>query len=268
MKIRKVAILIGAMTICIVMAFLVFSPTQKAKADNVLDLTKPQFLLQMQANSTDSFIGDKLDEEAGISAYYKAPDAIDLDQVRSVFRTIELETANFIIGSVPVVNYTENFDTHVYVNTNGWILAYYLREDNVSKIVDIYNNIINTTKFTTVIATVASAAGAPFTDETYYDFRYPNATNMLLVYEDGTNGNDFTIQIPSTYGYFERGWALHDIDCWVAYFVLDDIYLLDAPYTNNCMYYGEITASQLLPDVTHTIRVETNGVLILIYRVP
>ena len=92
-----------------------------AKAGNVLDLRAPQFIAQAEPNSTDSFIGDKLDAEAGISAYYKAPDTIDLNQVAPVFRTIEISTTEYIIGSVAVPNYPEHYDVHVYVNTNGWI---------------------------------------------------------------------------------------------------------------------------------------------------
>jgi hypothetical protein len=168
---------------------------------------------------------------------------------------------------VGVPNYPEHYDVHVYVNTNGWILAYYLRADNVSKIVNIYNQTISTTNFTTVIAIVASAAGAPFTEATYYDFRYPNATNMIFVAEDPNNGSVFTIQIPSTYGYFERGYA-YRYDCCSFNIFLDGVLL---PYTfkGGGMRYGPITAGQLLPDVTHTIDVQgAYGVLVIIYRVP
>ena len=188
-------------------AILVIHPAHTAKANNVFDLRSTTIYYRAKADSNNSFIGDKLDDEAGISAYYKTPDAIDLNDVRGLFRTIEMETSEFIIGSVAVPNYPEHYDVHVYVNINGWILSYYLKEDNVGKIVDVYHETINSTVFTTVIATVASAAGAPFTEATYYDFRYPNATNMILVFEDMDNGNDFTIQVPSDYGYFERGWA-------------------------------------------------------------
>jgi hypothetical protein len=247
-------------------AFLVISPTQTAKADNVYKLNAPQFLAQAQPNSTDSFIGDKLDAEAGISAYYKAPDAILLSQVRSVFRTIEIETADYIIGSVAVTNSPDHFDVHVYVNKNGWILAYYLRADNVSKIVDVYNQTINTTKFTNVISIVASAAGAPFTEATYYDFRYPSATNMIFVAEDPNNGSVFTINMPSAYLYFERGWA-YRYNCCTYSFQLDGVAL---PYTfRSDTQYGSITSGQLLPEVTHTIDVQgAYGVLVVTYSVP
>ena len=179
-------------------------------------LQVPTFLQKAHAAGEADVLA-RIDEEAGISAYYKAPDAITINQVHSTFRTIETETADYIIGSVAVPNNVEHYDAHVYVHKTGWILAYYLRGDPVSKILDNYT--INTTKLKTVVATVASAAGAPFGDVTYYDFRYPNATNMLLVAEDYQNGNSFTIKMPSNYGYFERGWGSAGDD---PYFTLDE----------------------------------------------
>jgi hypothetical protein len=90
---------------------------------------------------------------------------------------------------------------------------------------------------------------------------------MLLVAEDDANGNEFTIQLPSSFGYFERGWALACTFNNCNYFQLDGV----SPaitWSSNYMCYGTITASQLLPDVTHTIRVDKYGMLIITYRVP
>jgi hypothetical protein len=267
MSIRKFAPLVVVAVVCLVVVVLTAQPTQTVKADKAFDLIAPEFVTRAKPISPDSFIGDLLDQEAGISAYYKSPDAIVLSQVRGTFRTIEVETAEYIVGSVAVLNHPEHFDAHVYVSTNGWILAYYLRSDPVGKIVDVYGSTINTTKLKTVVAAVASAAGAPFTDATYYDFRYPNATNMLFVAEDLSNGNDFTIQLPSTYGYFERGWAINNFNSGSTYFQLDGVNL-SYTWVGNAMGYGTITASQLLPDVPHTILVDYYGVLVLVYRVP
>ena len=167
-------------------------------------LQAPAFLQIAHAAETADVLA-RIDEEAGISAYYKTPDAITLSLVRSVFRVVETETADYILGSVAVPNYPEHYDVHVYVHKTGWILAYYLRGDLIGKIIDAHAQTLNTTKLKTVVASVASAAGAPFGDVTYYDFRYPSATHMLLVAEDSANGNEFTIKLPSSYGYFERG---------------------------------------------------------------
>ena len=228
-------------------------------------LQAPTFLQKAHAVGEADVLA-RIDAEAGISAYYKTPDAITISQVRSTFRTIETETADYIIGSVAVPNYVEHFDVHVYAHKSGWILAYYMRGDPVSKIVDAKATTLNTTKLKTVVAAVASAAGAPFSDVTYYDFRYPNATHMLMVAEDFANGNAFTIQLPSSYGYFAREWALMNFN-GERYFTVDGI-RQDPVWGAADHYYGTLTASQLLPDVPHTITVDDWGVLVLVYRLP
>ena len=65
-------------------------------------------------------------DEAGISAYFKSASPIALADVRGVFRVIEVETADYIIGSVPVPDYRGEYDAHVYVHREGWFVAYYL----------------------------------------------------------------------------------------------------------------------------------------------
>jgi hypothetical protein len=230
-------------------------------------LQAPAFLKAAYAAETANVL-ERIDAEAGISAYFKAPDAITISQVRSVFRVVETETADYIIGSVAVPNYLEHYDVHVYVDKTGWILAYYLRGDPIGKIIDALAQTLNTTKLKTVVATVAGAAGAPFGDVTYYDFRYPSATHMLLVAEDSANGNDFTIKLPSSYGYFERGWATL-ASCCDGNFNINGVAMtyigVDGPHR---MHYGPVAASQILPDVTHRITIPAWGVLVLIYRIP
>ena len=68
---------------------------------------------------------DAIADEAGIAAYFNAGSPINLTNARTVFRTIEAETATYIIGSVGVTDYDENHDVHVYVDSSGWIMAYY-----------------------------------------------------------------------------------------------------------------------------------------------
>jgi len=256
---------------------LVNKPTQSTNRDNIFRLQAPPFVSAASAATApaDVDIGTLLDEEAGISAWFQAPDLINLSQVRGQFRTIETETDDYIIGSVPVPDHVEHFDVHVYVHRDGWILAYYLRSDPTSKIVDVKGMTINTTKLKTVVAAVAGAAGAPFADVTYYDFRYPNATNMMLIAEDKNNGNDFTIQLPSSFGYFERGWALYAGCTWTPppTFRVDGTNKVgQATWNGGCAYYGVLTASELLPDTTHTVVVDGYqygyGVLVITYRVP
>jgi hypothetical protein len=165
-----------------------------------------------------------------------------------------------------LVALSEHYDAHVYVHKDGWILAYYLRPDPASKIISIKEDSISTTNLASIIGIVAGAAGVPSSGINYDDFRYPNAKNILLVYEDYADGNDFTINMPSTFAYYERGWALHDFG-GAAYFQLDGNNL-PSTYGDAGAYYGVISAAQIAPDVTHTILVDNNGVLMVIYSEP
>ena len=214
-----------------------------------------------KANSPIPEIAERLDAEAGISAYYQTPGAIDLSLVRGQFRTIEIETADYIIGSVAIPNRNERFDAHAYVHKDGWILAYYMKDEPASKMMEPSEKTIDTTKFTTVLSTLAGSAGHPFSGEEYYDFRFPNATNMLFVVEEESNGNDFTITLPSAYGYFERSWAAYDNSDEVDFY-LDGVNLWgSASFQSDKLAFGYITVAQLLPDIEHMFSVEDNKII-------
>lgn len=232
---------------------------------STLLLEPPSFVRVVQAgiNSATDDIGTKLDQEAGISAYYKSTDPITLSLVRGQYRTIETEATDYIIGSVAVEDYVEHFDAHVYVHKDGWILAYYLKDTPVSKIVDTKTYNISTSKLISAIAKIASAAGVPFSDASYYDFRYPNATKMMFVYEDSANGNDFTILLPSNYSYYERSYI---VSGYPSYGFKIDGNSPTPMYQEAYLQYGYVLTSMLQTDITHTVVASHNAVLIIVYR--
>jgi len=208
-------------------------------------------------------------DEAGISAYFKSASPVNLADVRGVFRVIEVETADYIIGSVAVANYPELYDVHVFVHREGWFVAYYLSSDPVSKMIDIksYTGQTISTLFEKTLSIVAVTAAVPFPGVTFYDFRYPNATHIILVGERYDDASDnFTIQLPLSYGYYERSWTLYNIT-GPGYFRVNgqDQHGSVGGYN---VAYNTLTAAQLLPDIVHTIAVDDYGVLAIVYRVP
>jgi len=261
---------IGVVAILLVAA-VTFIGRNSANAEQTLTLQAPAFVQASADESTISNIGTYLSNEAGISAYIQTVNPIDLNQVRGEFRTIETETADYIIGSVAVPDHPEHFDVHVYVHTDGWILAYYLKGDATSKIVDVRARTINSTKLETIISIIAGALGETTTGLKYYDFRYPNATNILMVAEDHLDGRDFTITMPSSYGYSERSWAMINDQTYVDFFINGTA--ASPTWSGWDMGYGTIPASQLLPGQTHTIALRDTGwmspygVLVITYRV-
>ena len=86
--------------------------TQAAKGPTSLTLKAPPFV--SVAKAADAAVTSTISDEAGISAYFQTPSPITLSSVRGKFRTIELETTDYIIGSVPLKDYPESYDVHVY----------------------------------------------------------------------------------------------------------------------------------------------------------
>ena len=216
---------------------------------------EPPALLDDDAFKSDA-VGQKIQDEAGIAAYYKAPNTLNLELIRPLFNSIELETADYILGSISVPNYEEHFDAHVYVRRDGWIMAYSLSAAPSSKMIDTTAENLDNSKLKTVMNNVAVTGGAPFGAVTYYNFNYPNATHMLLV---GEVGDSFEITMPSNYSYYELSAASRSI-----------VYIDGNHYWNSSPYYGAIPLTSFLPDVVHTIDpyyFDYVG-LVIIYRMP
>lgn len=219
-------------------------------------LERPAFL--DDANQTD-LVGDKVQDEAGIAAYYKAPNQLNLELIRPLFNSIELESADYILGSISVPGYEEHYDTHVYVRRDGWIMAYYLASAPTSKMIDTTAQNLDNSKLKTVMNNVVVTGGAPFGAVTYYNFNYPNATHMLLV---GERADVFEITIPSNYAYYELSWA--GSGCCM---VIDGA---DLPYFQGRYYYGSKQLASFLPDIIHVIDPHSSyyGALVVVYRMP
>ena len=246
-------------------AWIFYPSGNAASSPGSISLKAPEFMSAVhaaEANSITSVISD----EAGISGYFQASGPIDLNAVRGVFLTIETETDEYILGSVPVRDYTEYYSVHVYVHKDGWLMAYYLTGTPVAKIVDIREYANNTSTFTTifenVLSVVAGEAGIPFPGVTHYDFRYPNATHMMIIGE--TNGA-FNIKLPSSYGFFERSYSIYGGSHGVGI----DINGVRIDTVANGTIEGTLTAAQLLPDTNHSVNVVNyHGALVLVYQVP
>lgn len=301
-RIRRL-LLVVSMIVALLAAFSLVSKrgpfNSTSRADNVLDLQSPPFVNVARAET--GSVASVIEDEAGVSAYFQASSGISLDDVRDVFRTIEAETDNYILGSVPVANapetYPESDDVHVYVHTDGWILAYYLAEDPASKIFDWrrYHNggrTNITTKLENTIVAVADAAGVPFSGVAYYDFRYPNATRLMLIVEWATGTTDsFEVELPGSFTYYERSWALGNnneycYDGWNNYYCAarytvngEEIQYHSSQLTTGWQQtsVGTLAVSQLPPDQYNLIEVWANrcasecygyGGLALVYRIP
>ncbi len=272
-SVRKFVLVSLFAVVCLLALGLISQPAQPASGKGVLPLQAPSFINVAHTEGASPTAASAIVDEAGISAYFQAPVSITISSVVSLFRTVEFSNTDYIIGSIPVPNYSITYDVHVYVHKNGWALAYYSNTDPVSKIFDwkSYDGMnINTTLLKNVLSLVAVTAGSPFPGPTYYDFRYPNATNLMLIAKVG--GGSFQINVPGTYVYYERGWSLYANAYGLSWW-LDGAQIASGAGTG-WLSQGTLTAAQFLPDTNHTIEVRLGdygsgfGGLALTYRVP
>lgn len=238
-----------------IVAFILFfaSGNQGSSAGTRYSLAAPSFVGVAHA-APDNLALETIQNEAGTSAYFQSATPVSISAVRTVYQTIEIETDTYILGSVALANYPEDHAPHVYVHADGWFLAYYLNTDPVAKIIDwnaytASGDMTISTKLENVLAIVAGAAGVGSSGITHYDFRYPNATTMMLIAErdQGTNNDYFTVNIPTSFGVAERSWAFQDPAA--GRLELNGTALGVGAGNKS----GTISAAQMPPNTTHTI---------------
>ena len=242
------------------------SPDGKNSSGTGLFLARPAFA---QENGV-SF----LEQEAGISAYMKAVQTIDLTKAKSAFRTVERETGEYVVGSIPLSGYAETEDVHAYVHKDGWIVTYYIKDEPPSKILD-WNDYgedekINGTKLEIGIVAICTAVSVATKDVKYYDFRYPDANRMMIVAEAVWSGNEetFRMKLPGDFVFYDRAYSLYRSNSsYYTSMYLDGAETATARdlYTSK---YGSLSATQLSLDVFHTVNIRHPGfcAIVLIYR--
>jgi hypothetical protein len=181
--------------------------------------------------------GSFLDQEAGIAAYVQVPSPVDLEGVKGAFKIIEQETSDFVVGTVEITN--APLAPHVFVSSDGWIVAYFLRDESVGNAWAYDHGFkppddVLARALTQVSSTVGGAPASP----SYFDFEYPGA-NRVSVINAPTSGDLFEVQIPNGFQVFEAA---------------------------QTQFY------QLVEDVTPSIQIgqfqEWYGALIVVYREP
>ncbi len=210
-----------------------------------------------------------LQQEAGISAYVKVGQAIDLAQVKGAFKTVETVSDDYIIGEVALRDLPEYVHPHVYVSKNGWIVAYYSKNEPASKImhwVGYRGGAITTTTLQDAIRQVFSPI--KIEEIKYYNFKYPQATRIMMVTEILEDRTDsFNLEIPKGLQLFEASWAHYSSrQGYSSQLWIDDVQL--SSFTGAGIQHGDLTG-KLAIGFRHTIKLQgQNGdgvALVLIY---
>ena len=221
-----------------------------------------------------------LEDTAGISASATlAP--VDLAIAETAFKNIETRDSGYVVGSVALDGYDEAHDVHVYVTNAGNIIAYYLKDEPASKIVDWVGYSggemsLDGSKLEDALTKVCQVIGQTLSAVTYYDFRFPTATNIKIIADEGIRSNEFfKYLIPSSHTLLESSWSFATFYTTHS-FGDQSLYIDGTPMVG----YGDhpggwriangiLPASVLTPDIVHTANINTGldsyGAVVFIY---
>lgn len=210
-------------------------------------------------------------DEAGISAYVNAGQNIDLAKARNSMRGIQAEGSNYIIGIMELPGNPEEEFPHIYVSSDGWIIAYYSKYAPVARIFQWYGyegGAIRTTTLQDAIAKICPTIGISFNQAKdnmgYYHFGYQDATNLTVAvdtYMDKYSGEDsFSYAIPSNVTLYEASWFHHTqgFRSWGdnSYLYIDDVQM------NRLWSEGDLSRSILLEDPSHLVPDRSHKVVV------
>ena len=155
-------ILVIAIVICMALLIPIQLPKEVERGEippTVLALEAPSGL-----ENESAFIG------AGISAYTNIGKQINLSLAEEAFKGVEFRGDDYVIGIVSVSD-SEDDDVHVYVQKDGWIVAYYPDHQLVPKIIkDLMNPADN--KLEDALNKVCEKLNVTSFQINYYHFKY------------------------------------------------------------------------------------------------
>lgn len=127
-----------------------------------------------------------LQDEAGIAAYHHITTGIDLDLAYSLFQTVNnfesYQEDGYIMGMINSDAYGETWEPRIFINQEGWIVAYHPK-DVTYRMLDLDNcNII----LRSVVQQIATALGET-SNVNLYHFDYPDPTKLMTVREYGSD---------------------------------------------------------------------------------
>ncbi len=164
---------------------------------------------------------EPFDSQAGFTAYVNVGSGIDIDTAMGAYDTLEDFSGSHALGTINIVNGDGTSDPiHLYVDTNGWIAAYFNRGDYCGLIqytdIDYANPAFHST-LEDAISRMCGQLGISYdtVDENlkFYDFEYPEATNFTVIFKvlaDDVTSESMNLLIPSTYTVYRNLCYVYD----------------------------------------------------------
>lgn len=267
MKVKVAKIKIGVLLLTVLIAIVLMVYHQEnnieegenrltSEAEKIHALVYPAFVQEAEPEA--SF----LDKEAGISIYLNTNNTIDLSKAKSVYKAIEKEDANYIIGSITLPNLPESEDLHCFIHKEGWIVVYYLKNEPVAKIIDWSywtGEQLTKNKLQVGLEKVCNALGLPSLDARYYHFQYPYANKMIAIIKTARKGA-FNIMIPSGLIVYECSWSFYRNSSFYIKFKVDEILIGECGgLCGGGPIYGNLSLSYLSPDVFHRVSIDSDN---------
>lgn len=235
-----------------------------------ITLQPPTFLKAAHAQDSTQVDFSFLIEEAGITAYTNLNQKLDLTIFEARFKNIRQQTDQFVYGIVTAPGYEkltefdETADVQVFLHSDGWIIAYLSRWQTAAEMFDWVNyekQRLTGTLLENVVRQMALDMGVNDFNIGYYDFRYPEATQIMLVAErvDYEQQEDsFEITIPRELAVYESSWshAGFTTSYYPATCKLNDQELVAARSLSGgkwVLLTGELVKAKFPPGATHKL---------------
>jgi len=216
-----------------------------------------------------------LKQEAGIAAYVKVDQVIEIAQLRAAFEVVEQLEDTYLTGQINIPELNENWQPHLFVTRDGWIVAYHTRYEPTSIMLTTWitradTMLTGTTLELAIRETLRSAGISPsgiMEKVKYHHFQYPTADRIMLIREDEQHGNrdDFYLTIPVGLGILDATWVHYDNVSGTSAMDIDGERIVEE---DGDMQFGDLLP-HLRTGTRHTISVwRGNYGIVLLYQAP
>ncbi len=252
MQKRSVVLLLGVVVLLAFSGELTWDRADKGG----LPLQPPSFAV-LTAQAQEKGV-NFLQQEAGIAAYVKVGQAIDITKAKGAFKTTETASDEYVIGEIALPDLPDEAHPHVYVDKEGWIVAYYSNNEPASKImqwIGYGGGPISRTTLEDAIRKVYDAIQLPYPQVVkYYNFKYPSASRMMLAakinnLDDATVA--FYVTLPRGVDLYEASWSLYNSGRDFGRLAIDEEWI--TPNVNGFLY-GDFS-SRIKVQYRHAIKI-------------
>ena len=207
---------------------------------------------------------EPFDTQAGMAAYVNVG-PFNLENATVAYTQIYNLSTCHVVGTINIGNNIGSDNIHVYVDINGWIVAYLTRNEELGHMIQWsgvdYNNPTVKTTFEDAISKVCTKINVNYSliqnNIKYYDFEYPQATNVIIFMNTASSSESTNLMIPGTYTIYSMNYSHFTNNNGYNYANL----YLDGTLINS-VYHGRRTVGSYSPtiltqDIPHTLQIVT-----------